>query len=412
MIRIALLLGVVAGCKTLNSQSCEILDNQGTEDCPLDGQQRCTETSQCAMGVCDTAVGLCVECLIESDCAVGVCNASHVCERCDDHADCDSHACDFGSGTCIDEGTIAYVTSGGLGTGALGCLKDAPCSSINEALIAAKPNIKFEGTDKVTVTTEQLITTAVRILADKGAALARGADGTILKIDGAVVLIEDLEIRDGGGSSGHAIELGGTGATLTLDRVMIDDNEGSGILSSEGELVMRRCIVALNLKGGVLHTGKLDITNSIFVLNGSPGSSTGGLRFTSEAPGSIFKFNTVANNSTDGTNTGQAAVNCDLGGNLDASSNIIADNTLDDLSCTFDFSLFAGTAPVPSKGTGNKSGMAMFASITDQHLATFYRIATGSAAIDSANPADAEPIDIDGDSRPAAKDMGADELVP
>jgi hypothetical protein len=376
---------------------------------PPDAGSKCSLTEACPQGVCKLPDGVCVGCLDSSDCTgtTAVCDlATNTCVGCEAHADCESHACDFATGSCLPEAEIAYVTANGTGTS---CTQAAPCPSLAAAVATDRRLIKFEGTSKVVVASEQTITSNVRILADRGVALARSSDGPVVRVRDAMVEIEDLEIRQGGGPSGDAIALEGATSRLVLDRVLLDDNEGRGVNAIEGELVMRHSIVALNINGGLAIGGTFEISNCIIALNGSAASTVGGVRLTTESSGSLFEFNTVANNATDATNTTQAGINCDLG--LSGSSNLVADNSLDS-TCTFNFSLFSGTTAVPPNGTNNKSGAPMFASTADPHVASFYRIQFGSAAIDSADPTATVADDIDRDPRSAPSDIGADELVP
>ncbi len=412
MTRILLVVIVLAGCKTRNELSCEAPENAALTECTgLDGPELCAVSGDCSTGACKLPAGICVPCIDNTTCSgnTPTCNTTtNTCEACNANSDCASEACNVDTGACIDATMVAYVAPGGMGTTVDGCLKAAPCNRVKDAFDTTKLFIKIAtGTldDGAVIDLDHDVT----VLADEGARITRAAGTPIIHVStNAAVVIRDLEI---GGGTGDAIQVTENGTKLTLDHVFVLINGGRGITSAAGsKITLRRCIVARNLAGGVNIQGvTVDMTNNLFVVNGQPGAVSGGVVI-DPAAGSVFQFNTISDNASSAAAT--RGVNCVNA--FAASSNIVTGNALA-TGCTFDHSLFDNFTAVLPTGTGNRFGDPKFAMTDPMKLkeATFYRINSGSDAIDGANPTDGVAVDIDLDPRPATgKDMGADELVP
>jgi len=416
MTRIALLgvLGVLAvalaGCKVRNELSCEDPANADRPACTgVDAQETCTGTADCSVGVCKLPDGLCVECVADTDCTAAakpVCNAMNTCEACTTHDQCGSKACNFATGECFPETDVAYVDAAGTGDTPDQCLRANPCNTLDKAMATDKPIIKFQGTDPVLVDSEQQVTHDVSILADRGARLQRMSSvGPAITVGGGrTVTIQDLEIR------GTDDGLAATGATVTLDHVIVLSNPNRGLTATNSQLVIRRSILAFNTGGGLsIADSTFDISNSLIVANGSNSSAFGGARFTGIQSGSSFRFNSVADNDSDVAAIAIRGVSCEIG--FSATSNIVTNNALSG-GCMFDHSLFDNsTATLPS-GEGNLVGDPRFdqTQLSAARDLRFYRIKDASDAIDHADPGATEKFDIDGDPRPAGRaDIGADE---
>ena len=280
-------------------------------------------------------------------------------------------------------------------------------------MAANKPFIKFDTTTMVDVITAQNIDRSVTIFAEPGARLRRiTTTGPIITIaNNADVTIFDLQIREGAGNNGHAIDILSEDASVTLDRVFLLDNAGRGVNAAQGtKLTMRRCVVSNNDEGGIsMQDMAFDISNTLVVLNGDSGSPVGGVRVTGPEAGSTFLFNTVADNQA---NVPAAGVDCNNA--FTANSNIVANNGMG-AACPFSHTLFENVTLPGGGTTGNLSGDPNF-DIVNSTMATsprYYRINRGSMAIDNADPAATIVTDIDGDARPAGDaDMGADEVAP
>jgi hypothetical protein len=413
MRRLIAIVVVLAGCKERNDLFCDNVDHQNDPSCMgvTPDAPSCGAGGLCAEGVCKMPDNICVECIVNTDCTTAAeptCGPDNTCRRCEQHADCDSRAC-LPEGTCVAEGMVAYVKSGGGGTA---CSKDVPCDSVQAAVanLGARTHIKIEGTAVIKANgTNTINDTDVTILADKGATLSRNDAGDILEVTGtSTVTVYDLTIT--GASGGNAVSIGGS-ASLTLERVKVVNNAKLGLRSTGAtQLTLKQSLVIGNLEGGGdLQNLVTNITNNIFVGNGN-GTATGtigGLLIKPNA-GSVFEFNTIADNSSNGATVQTRGVNCILP--FSATSSIVTGNKIG-LGCTFDNSLFdAGS--LPSAGVGNIVGDPAFLNLdlVDLTSPTLYRIGPTSAAIDAAGANGDSTTDIDGDARPAgAKDMGADE---
>jgi hypothetical protein len=419
MIRIALIAVLLLGCKIKNELSCDDPANANAPHCNgVDAPAACSEPGPCPEGgFCKVETQTCVACVENADCTAvnaPVCNTQNTCERCNEHTagDCASEICNLGTGACVDEADALYVSEGGA---AGPCTKAAPCATLTQALLA----LSSGGNKSFIKITGNIVDDAgadsdgedFTIVATPGAKLSRSTDGDILKVtNGSVVTVFDLEIT-GGRPASVGILVEDSGSTLTLERVLLRGHLGGRAISATSgqKVTMRRCIVSQNSAGGVnLQAIQIDITNTLFVRNGSTGANSGGVQL-DPLPGSIFQFNTIADNSSMTTST--AGVNCVSA--FPASNNIVTTNALSPV-CTFTFTLFDGSTIVPPSGSGNMSGTPMFLN-TDSAMATapsYYRIMAASDAIDSGDPAATAMDDIDGDARPngTIRDIGADEL--
>jgi hypothetical protein len=421
--------------------------------------------------VCDVAGSMtCVECIApDQTSACGattpVCGLEHVCRACGAHAECaDSNAC-LPDGACATVDLVAYVRQDGSGTV---CTKEQPCGTLNDGIQTGKPFVKVE---VGTVTDSQIAEIDGRpliILADPGAKLTRGNGGVILDIrNNADVRIYDLEITGGTGIAAitYSVPNGGT-PKLALTRVTVDGNQGLGISSSAGGmLIVSQSRIANNTGGGVamsaggvmtvsqstfskndgggvvvsaggllsisqstfssnagggirISDSQFDITNSFIAGNGSLVSVFGGVRVDATAVMSTgvhrIDFNTIANN------LGPAGIDLGIACGtvltpLTFSNNIIYGNATSaggrqisaSVNCATSYS---DIGPDPAAGNGNINADPMFVDATQGNL----HLRVSSPAEDAADPSATLGNDFDGDARPAPhggrSDMGADEI--
>jgi hypothetical protein len=376
------------------------------------GEPACTEPGK-------NGFGICVQCTVSDTAAcVGttpLCGEENVCRGCSKHADCASAAC-LPDGSCVDEGTIAYVA--GMGTGTA-CTRTAPCGTLAAAVGKGKAYVKVAAGAAVKDTQVTVIDgKAVTILADEGAKLDRDGDGAILEVRsaGADVKIFDLEITGASGSSGaNGIDVSPNGGApkLTLTRVKLTGNQGLGLSSTGGAVTVTQSTIAGNTGGGVSITNAtFDITNNFIYRNGNSTTATVGGASIAPMAGSasVFAFNTVADNQIQNSGALAGGVFCDTSG-FAAVNNLVVRNYVNN---------------DPNRANANTSGLCTFptstiaANVTGLSFARpddnpyDYHLKAGSSAIDQAISQSTVAVDVDGDARPqgAQKDIGADEYKP
>jgi hypothetical protein len=299
--------------------------------------------------------------------------------RCVAHTECASNAC-LPNGECGTDDDVAFVRSG---------------ESIAAAVATGKPFVKLGGQfDEALVLTNA----NVHFLADPGTTLTRSTSGPVIDIHGtSTIAIDDLVIRDGLGNTGHGINIasGESMVSLTLDHVAVLDNGGIGINAGDGQLTMERCIVSGNKNGGAVIAAAMAIDNSLFVGNGSSTSIVGGVSLTPRGSTNSFAFNTVADNLSSSGSVTVRGINCP--NPMTINSTIVTGNAASP-SCTFEYSLLSGDPKF--KATDATSPLA----------ADYYRIGAASDAIDHADNSATMSVDIDGQAREGARDIGADEF--
>lgn len=407
MTRFALLLTVLVACTKDNPYYCE--GDACGADANLDGPDCETNLDCTEIGapVCEPN-GTCVACTAND---IGACAgttpvcvaAMNMCAPCETHAECTSAVC-LPSGACALPADIAYVATSG--NDANPCTLSEPCATLTYAATKSKPYVKLQNDIDEAVS---LASVSVTVIAEPGTTLRRTAtNGAIVTVSGASdVTLRDVVIRNGLSPTGHGLLVGSgdNAVAVTLEGVAIVNNAGYGVSVGGGTLNMARCLLANNFSGGATITGDFDITNSMFVANGTNGSIHGGLQLTPGASKHIFDFNTVAGN--DSSNAATRGINC--GAPLTITNTIVTGNLPN--GCTFEYSMFDTAISVG--GSNNKVGDPQFlnTNASSPLAADFYRISSTSDAVNSATPSSTLMFDIDGDDRPqnGVRDIGADE---
>ncbi len=410
---------LAAGCMKHSDKYCA-MHPEDTVNCSSggDGGVACLGNDDCiaidpAKPVCADD-DVCVQCTVEDSgaCTGGqVCRGNRTCGDCTEHVECSSLVCQV-NGRCADETMVAYVAPTGGGSA---CTALSPCSNMPAAETTGRPIIKITGT--ITDTTSVLFDArSTTIYADPGAALTRSTAGNIVEVTntGTELAIYGLRIFGGTGLNGTGngvIVLMQTDPKLTLDRVLIDSNDGSGVRATDGgDITITRSVIAANTgnPGIVMQNNKFSITNTIIVQNGKATLPNAGGAILQPSAASTFEFNTVADNISMGGAGNYRGITC--GSGFVISNSIIVGN--DTANCDVTYSLFTPGDLVTD--TGNMTGDAMFKTTAMPSAPTFYRITPTSAAKDRADMAATLTIDIDGNMRPidGRSDMGADEVAP
>jgi hypothetical protein len=406
--RALLVLTLLVACSEKNPYYCEgHPENNCRLDADINAPQGCSTSAQCtntAKPICEPTQQVCVACTDGMAGACGgttpVCTSANTCSGCTAHGECASAAC-LPSGACGDDAIVAYVAAGGDDAGA--CTQSAPCGTISAAATKGKPYIKVQ-TDLMEAVS--ITGVNVTILGEPGTSIRRATQGPIFTLAGASnITLRGLAIRDGLGTTGHGIVVGtGEPVILTLDGVYILGNGGVGIIAQGASLTMSRSVVSGNASGGGNIATTFNISSSLFVLNGGPTSSIGGLQLSPSGAVS-FKFNTVAKNASANTVPG---INCVLA--MTVANTIVSANDSSG-NCTFEYSLFDPAAAVTAP---NRAGDPQFKNTMPANplAADYFRIQATSAAVDQGDPASTVTTDIDGDARPSgnAPDIGADEV--
>ncbi len=290
--------GSCKGCDTQAASACKDLDSM---------KPVCVTATDAAAG---PAKGTCVGCLTNADCGgtktKPICDLStNSCAACGTDADCK----DIGAGVCMLDGHCATaaevmfvdesVTCTGMGTSA------SPYCSLPTTvpkLAAGKNVIVILGGTNEQLT---LATTGVAPViigrknsnGDVGSIPANA--GTAISVNSDTVLIRDLTVNLGSGSSSKGVVVSGASTNLTLRRVTVALGlKGLGVDAESGALLtVDQCYVENNSVGGILVNGATaTIQNTIIAANG--GTTGYGVQFNAPGANTQFIFNTVMDNPT------------------------------------------------------------------------------------------------------------------
>ncbi len=319
------------------------------------------------------------------------CGDDGQCRGCIEDAECGSGICDIDNAECVDEGEVAYVTTGGSGSV---CTQNAPCSSLDVAKDVMRLWILIGGgsfNDAGGTTFAE----DVNIVGEDGAIYE---SPITLNVAGKTLKIRNLR------SSGAGISASG-GGSLELREVVIEGSSGAGISASGGgSLVVSRSIVRGNGEGGLQLTGvSFQIVNSLIVGNQDSAGVHAGLYIltgVTTSPQEIF-FSTIADNAGDN-------IDCGATSNVNIDSSIIWNGPITDLTTK----CVIANSTIPSGAAGNN--------IDDDPLFVDkinYELSQNSPAIDKGDTQTLTDnnitTDLDGTLRPqgTAPDMGAQEFA-
>jgi hypothetical protein len=388
------------------------------------------------------------------------------------HTDCPSQAC-LPDGSCGDDSNVAYVDVDGTDNAT--CTKLAPCTKIAaDALVTNRPYIKLHGviTETLAIARDVVLladpgaelvgnsSTATLTLQgnaqvgifDLAFGHAGGTSGTsIVMAAGNTATVAVVRAAIVGGSVGIDVKAGTLsvtqstiksvngdgidieGGTLSLGQSTISGTQGGGVESSGGAVSIVQSTLTNNQRGGIYSGGgslsvlqstiesnpaggidvsnassQFDIRNNFIDHNGQTTASVGGVRVGGTlVTADRLEFNTIVDNLGGVTSGG---VTCNVT-NLVAANNIIARNSLMDMTTATNAQTFGACTFPTSKVANDMTGLAFVNADAPPYD---YHLRVGSVAIDHATTATTTIIDFDGDARPqgAADDQGADEFKP
>lgn len=411
---------LLAACEKTSEKYCG-LHPEDTEHCSTDAGRACDVDEDCTapgLNVC-TASGSCAQCdMADASACTGttpVCDTgSNACRKCALDAECASGVCSD-DGSCAEETSVAYVAAAGTGTT---CTKSMPCADLDVAQKTMKAHIRVDGTIMQTQTA--VFTAGTRTIHGVGATVqVPGAMSAIsLSNAGTNLTIRGLTFTATAGADlgQPMIDVPMSGPRLELERVTIAHGQNTAVRSQRNSIIIiHRSTIAFNAEGPALDlsNGQYEVTNSVIVQNGANDNANGGVLLTPLQAGSMhtFAFNTVADNNSSRTGGRSTGIACTA---AVISNSIVTGNML--TNCDGDYLLWNTGDNSPThtpEGTALIDDEPGFANTTDITSPMFYRLSTTSMAIDAADPAATNTIDIDGDARPAngRSDIGADERL-
>lgn len=434
-----------------------VCDVGGTDTCV-----GCATSEDCAefgdLPQCEAGSGACVECLESSHCGDTdrpVCGEDFACRGCDSDDECDSGVCDEGTGECVAEDDIAYVSLGGSG---VACTREQPCATIGAGVSVLRVHRRFVLIAPGSYREKITLTNKVATLVGSGVDLTLPdlQQGTLVEIAGdSDVAIEGMRIHGATGSLGHGLRcrdyddafprvhlknvvirdnsehgidasecdlvvegcdivsnngsgIAASNSDVTITGTVIDHSHDSGVSAYRGEIVISASTISGNSAGGISTVmSGVAISNSFIVKNGSTGSSVGGVSVTSPSA-LFFDFNTVGYNTTSAGFA--AAIQCSSTTTRTLSNNIFV-GTNDDqiwaMNCRFTYSMSNDDDLDVFGSTGNINSNPAFVDAGEDD----YHLSENSPGVNMADPDATLASDFDGDARPTRgrSDIGADE---
>jgi hypothetical protein len=421
-----------AGCeRQLNPLYCATHPDDG--DCQDAGlvvidapPPECQASADCTapgLGVCDTSVGMCVECTPEEAQAcqdpTPRCGADRRCHGCIHDEDCtESHVC-LPTGTCAAVSSVLYVRPGATPDGGDCTLPTAgtKCSLAKALGRAADP-----GTGRSIIKMDPgaypegpfaLSGVIVRIHAH-GAVISNAGDGNVFTLVGGMFAFVGGRIEGSRGANSNGISCTNNGS-VALHGATIQNHVARGVVTTGCVAVIEGNRFTGNPLGALAASAaKVSIINNFFYGNGGNGVTANGNVAITNASG-VFVFNSVAYNNAanGGQNNGGVTCSAASGETLVAAHNIIAGNNPKQ-------NQVGGTCAYVNSYINQSADNVAFVSTTDLHLTANTprvqpSIRDSPGATNECRRADGSYIlDIDHDLRPVDGlcDLGADEYKP
>lgn len=391
---------------TVLPPTCAAADARPADARP-DAPPTCATSAACnaAAPVCDPSTSTCRGCIADTECGNDVCLEY--------------------LGQCAAENNTLFVSPIGVNSGS--CTRNVPCQTLPYALGLVAPNKRTIAVADGTYTVNFQIQSTLGANSLTISGPDRDPAGVLVMIGGTItvensthdIVIEGVTLQS---TSPRVVDNRGV---LTLSRVAVtgmgdcltsanpntlriwDSQLGpcmqTGINLQQTTLELERSTITASGNGGItVNNAQATIENCVIADNGSTASGYGGVRYQNlNGKPQVFRFNTVANNLTNGN---PSAVQCSEPVVLGSSILVDATTAIPlDPSCEPSFSLFA----VPPTGMGNVMGDPAFVGTGNYH------IGASSAARDAADPAATLVLDLDGEPRPQGgtrRDIGADEI--
>ena len=420
----------------------------------------CTNDSDCPSAAPHCSNNTCVQCETAAQCdaAAPVCDqTTNTCRACVADADCGSAVCDATNGTCVEQSKILYAST--TGGDASACSHTDPCS-IAHAITSVDSTHNIVRMLPGSYATNLTITGKALWLDGTGATLTGGSSTNALEINnGAHVRITGLNIvsLNLGGADGAAIRcetLSSTDVTpvLDLDGVSIDSSEfgffvvpctinatrshfhvrSTGLANvyaalgnnhDPSRINIDRCVIDGGDGVQALQGATITVTNSLVENMTGPHGAMLGTEFYigvgSPSPAGILfaSFDTLVNaplkcqNGTPSCVGGPMTNPLSIDGICIDNSIITATsgNAVTGTGCVVNHSL-AFPQSAAMTGANNLSGVdPRFVDASNN-----FALSASSPAIDAADPAASDPIDLVGTTRPQGPrdDLGAYEYKP
>jgi hypothetical protein len=386
----------------------------------------CGSDADCASDVgdpvCDTAIGTCVACTASE---VGACGSdtptcgSDVCVACGSNADCPGadDVC-LASGGCAGSDRVLYAAPNGTGNA---CSPALPC-----LYVTAVDTLEASSTTKNVISlapgmytsTGISFTTDVEIVGAGAVIQGDGQSDPVILVNAGTTRVSFVTVTNSNNNDGvQCIPNAGSSASVEVFRATIVGNNQLGVETTNcTSTKVQRSTIAQNGNGGVsISGGTFELVNNFVVLNGTvPGAGNPAVLLSPSAGGNLFRFNTVAYNTTTMNTVHSPGVTClgsGVGLVLDETITTANSDTTSNPVQQKNCSVATGTtySAVGNQNDNDLGFVAISGSAFDFHLT-----ATSPSSVLNVPDNVCTGIDFDGDTRPQQVycDFGADEFRP
>jgi hypothetical protein len=415
----------------------------------------CGNDSDCRMpgfSFCNTDKGTCAPCFARQGKNACPSTAPHCdvdsCTACVDDTECPNSVCML-DGSCASPASVIHVLVNGQDQAPCGSPGAASACKLDAALALAasdgtKNVIKLDDSGMYMSGMDNFVVNANVTIDLHGATLMHNMDGPIVTIAvGKNVTLLGGTIMGAHGPTGSGIlcnnatlkvdqtmilasaQLGidATSCPLRVTRAKIENSGSTGIKASGGSITLANTWLDTNAGGGVdINSGaQFTVVGNVFVKNGTMASQIGGININTSVESNRLEFNSIAENSAQGTISGGVTCTANLG--FVAKNNIIwSNNSFVNLmmgiqvsgGCGHSYSDIGPAGILGPINIGNNQNMdPKFKNKTsDLRLTADSPLQALQQADPGSNLADIAAKDIDGDPRVAPVYIGAYQYKP